>query len=140
MKLEPFLLMSKSATGAAACKLIEDATSTPGLFVFAELLQLPNIKDVRLSFLLTLKRRDYNELGLALTPEQLANNPAYAPHHDLLEHFAYKTYEDYRSSPRLKDTPLNSPQLTKLKHLTLVSLSMQNRVSYSDHTLPLIIA
>lgn len=47
-KLEPFLLISKSAKGAAAAKLIQDATSAPGVFVFAELLQLPNIQAVRI--------------------------------------------------------------------------------------------
>lgn len=45
-KLEPFLLMSKSAKGAAAAKLVQDATTSPGLFVFAQLLELPNIKEV----------------------------------------------------------------------------------------------
>ena len=45
-RLEPFLLMSKSAKGAAAAKLIHDATSAPGVFVFAELLELPNIQEV----------------------------------------------------------------------------------------------
>ena len=45
-KLEPFLLISKSAKGAAAAKLIQDATSAPGVFVFAELLELPNIQEV----------------------------------------------------------------------------------------------
>ena len=45
-KLEPFLLMSKSAKGAAAAKLVQDATSAPGVFVFAELLDLPNIQEV----------------------------------------------------------------------------------------------
>lgn len=49
LKLEPFLLMSKSAKGAAAAKLIQDATSAPGVFVFAELLDLPNIQEVRVS-------------------------------------------------------------------------------------------
>lgn len=49
-KLEPFLLMSKSAKGAAAAKLIQDATSAPGVFVFAELLELPNIQEVHGSF------------------------------------------------------------------------------------------
>jgi COP9 signalosome complex subunit 7 len=37
-KLEPFLLMAKSIKGAAAAKLIQDVTSAPGVFVFAELL------------------------------------------------------------------------------------------------------
>ena len=39
-KLEPFLLMAKSLKGAAAAKLIQDATSAPGVFVFSELLEL----------------------------------------------------------------------------------------------------
>lgn len=46
-KLEPFLLMAKSLKGAAAAKLIQDATSAPGVFVFSELLELPNIQEVR---------------------------------------------------------------------------------------------
>ena len=47
-KLEQYLLMSKAAKGAAAAKLIQDATSAPGVFVFAELLEQPNIHEVRL--------------------------------------------------------------------------------------------
>lgn len=46
-KLEPFLLMSKSAKGAAAAKLIQDATSAPGVYVFGELLDVPSIQEVR---------------------------------------------------------------------------------------------
>ena len=45
-KLEPFLLMSKAAKGAAAAKFIQDATSAPGVYVFGELLELPNIQEV----------------------------------------------------------------------------------------------
>jgi len=45
-KLEPFLLMAKSAKGAAAARLIEDATTAPGVFVFGELLELGNIQEV----------------------------------------------------------------------------------------------
>jgi COP9 signalosome complex subunit 7 len=46
-KLEPFLLMSKSAKGAAAAKLVRDATGAPGIYVFAQLLDVPNIREVR---------------------------------------------------------------------------------------------
>jgi COP9 signalosome complex subunit 7 len=46
-KLEPFLLMAKSARGAAAAKLASDACATPGVFVFGELLDAPSIQDVR---------------------------------------------------------------------------------------------
>ena len=45
-KLEPFLLMAKSAKGAAAAKLVQDATAAPGVYVFSELLDLPSIKEV----------------------------------------------------------------------------------------------
>jgi hypothetical protein len=45
-KLEPFVLMSKSAKGAGAAKLIQDATSAQGVYFFAELLDAPNIKEV----------------------------------------------------------------------------------------------
>lgn len=46
-KLEPFLLMSKSAKGAAAAKLVRDATGAQGVYVFAQLLDVPNIREVR---------------------------------------------------------------------------------------------
>lgn len=39
--------MSKSAKGAAAAKLVQDAISAQGVYFFAELLDAPNIKDVR---------------------------------------------------------------------------------------------
>jgi COP9 signalosome complex subunit 7 len=45
-KLEPFLLIGKSAKGAAAARLVEDATAAPGVFVFSELLELPNMQEV----------------------------------------------------------------------------------------------
>ena len=45
-KLEPFLLMSKSAKGAAASKVILDATRSPGVFVFGELLDVPSVQEV----------------------------------------------------------------------------------------------
>ena len=45
-KLEPFLLMAKSAKGAAAAKLVQDATAAPGVYVFSELLELPSIQEV----------------------------------------------------------------------------------------------
>ncbi|KII86293.1 hypothetical protein PLICRDRAFT_43887 [Plicaturopsis crispa FD-325 SS-3] len=101
-RLEPFLLMSKSAKGAAAAKLVQDATSAPGVFVFAELLDLQNIQD-------------------------LAKSEQHAPYLALLQIFSYKTYSDYL---RNKDTlpALNSAQTTKLKHLSIVSLARDRRI------------
>ena len=48
-KLEPFVLMAKAAKGAAAAQLILDAVSAQGVYFFAELLDAPNIQEVRLS-------------------------------------------------------------------------------------------
>lgn len=106
-KLEPFLLMAKSARGAAAAKLIQDVTSAPGVFVFAELLESPNIKELEAS-------------------EQ------YAPFHSLLQLFAYKTYPDYIQNKEGLP-PMNDAQITKLRHLTLVSLAMDHRILPYSH-------
>lgn len=45
-KLEPYLLLAKSAHGAAAAKLITEVTAAPGCFVFAELLECDGIREV----------------------------------------------------------------------------------------------
>jgi hypothetical protein len=50
-RLEPFLLIAKSAKGAAAAKLIQDVLSAPNVFVFAELLENTNIQEVSESIL-----------------------------------------------------------------------------------------
>jgi hypothetical protein len=70
--LEPFLALSKSATSPrAASDLISQATSAPNTYVFAELLQTPNIQNLR-------------------TSEE------YASYLTLLEIFAWGTWEDYK--------------------------------------------
>ncbi|KAF8972444.1 hypothetical protein BDZ97DRAFT_1752357 [Flammula alnicola] len=106
-KLEPFLLMAKSLKGAAAAKLIQDATTAPGVFVFSELLGLPNI-------------------------QELAKSEQHQKFLSLLQLFSYKTYQDYLQH---KDDlpPLNQAQIIKLKHLTIVSLAADRRIlPYAD--------
>ncbi|KAF6742897.1 hypothetical protein DFP72DRAFT_1021566 [Ephemerocybe angulata] len=101
-KLEPFLLMAKSVKGAAAAKLIQDATSAPGVLVFSELLELPNI-------------------------QELGKSEQHSKFLSLLQLFAYKTYQDYVQH---KDAlpPLNNAQITKLKYLSIVSLASERRI------------
>ncbi|KAI9509862.1 hypothetical protein F5148DRAFT_1184195 [Russula earlei] len=101
-KLEPFVLISKSAKGAAAAKLILDAISAQGVYFFAELLDVPNIK-------------------------QLASSEQHRAHYALLEIFTYKTYQDYLQQ-RLALPELSPAQTTKLKHLSLLSYAMRHRV------------
>ena len=52
--LEQFVLLAKSARGAAAAELVRQALDAPGVYVFAELLDMPHIKEVSLSFTPTL--------------------------------------------------------------------------------------
>lgn len=44
--LEQFVLLAKSAKGAAAMELIRQVLAAPGVHVFNELLDMPNIKEV----------------------------------------------------------------------------------------------
>ena len=69
--LEPFVALSKSATSPrAAADLISQATSHPHTYVFAELLQTPNIQALR-------------------------NDADFSSHLRLLEIFAWGTHADY---------------------------------------------
>ncbi|BGP34253.1 hypothetical protein JCM10296v2_006068 [Rhodotorula toruloides] len=101
-KLEPFLLLAKSARGAGAANLITQATSAAGVYVFSELLEQQSIKD-------------------------LANDEKHAGQYRLLELFAYGTWGEYLAA---KDSypALTAEQEAKLKHLSVLSLATQNKV------------
>ncbi|TQS32012.1 hypothetical protein Golomagni_07686, partial [Golovinomyces magnicellulatus] len=102
--LEPYLALSKSATSArAAADLIERATSDPNTFIFAELLQTPQIQALETS-----------------------DSPS---HFTLLQIFSYGTFEAYHSTQNLPS--LNDAQTLKLRQLTLLSLaSDRTNLSY----------
>ncbi|KAJ9123702.1 hypothetical protein QFC24_003476 [Naganishia onofrii] len=105
--LEPFLLVARSTKGAAAAKVIMDATSGPGVYGFGELLDMPNIK-------------------------QLQTHESLSSHYKLLQLFAYGTYQSYEAD-RASYPALNKAQLEKLKQLSLVSLGMESRsLAYSS--------
>jgi len=46
--LEQFVLLAKNVKGAAAAELVKQVTEAPGIYVFGELLDMPNIKEVSL--------------------------------------------------------------------------------------------
>ncbi|ORX40676.1 hypothetical protein BD324DRAFT_611744 [Kockovaella imperatae] len=105
-RLEPFILLARSTKGAAAEKVIQDATAATGVYTFTELLNLPNI-------------------------QALVSDPSGSKSVKLLELFAFGTLETYRADES-SYPPLTSAQLQKLKHLTLVSLALHHRsLSYS---------
>ncbi|KAI4169042.1 MAG: hypothetical protein LQ343_005975 [Gyalolechia ehrenbergii] len=96
--LESFVLLSKSATSPrSAADLVNQATSAPNTYVFAELLQTPNIS------------------ALKPAPSE------YSTYYTLLEIFAWGTWADYSSIPNLPQ--LSEPQVHKLRQLSLLSLS-----------------
>ncbi|XP_077990244.1 COP9 signalosome complex subunit 7b-like [Glandiceps talaboti] len=98
--LEQFILLAKSAKGAAVVALIKQVLEAPGVHVFGELLEMPNV-------------------------QELANGPN-APYLNLLNLFAFGTYKDYLANastfPELSPT-----QQAKLRHLTIVSLADKSR-------------
>ena len=105
-KALPFLINSKSAKGAACVQLVKDALAAPGLYVFAELLDMPNVQD-------------------------LANDPSSRPWHRLLQIFSYGTYGDYKTAGDLPT--LTEAQAIKLKHLSIVTMSETSRILAYEH-------
>jgi hypothetical protein len=88
--LEPFLALSKSATSPrAASDLISQATSAPNTYVFAELLQTPNIQNLR-------------------------SSEEYASYLTLLEIFAWGTWEDYKCKCSTSGTARRGVRLVKI--------------------------
>jgi COP9 signalosome complex subunit 7 len=134
-KLEPFLLIGKNARGAAAAKLIFEVTSSPGCYVFSELLALDGIREVSGRRCLFFGRLALSMVLIAESrcPKQLANDEQYKADYRTLELFAYGDMILYRSSLPGTFTDLTQVQLNKLRHLTLVTLASRSRVlSYSS--------
>ncbi|KAK6176883.1 hypothetical protein SNE40_015097 [Patella caerulea] len=103
--LEQFVLLAKTAKGAAAVGLINQVLEAPGIFVFGELLDMPTI-------------------------QELSSGPQEA-HYNLLNLFAYGTYKDYKAN-KDKLPELTKAQQTKLRHLTVVSLATKTKcIPYS---------
>ncbi|KAI0015542.1 PCI domain-containing protein [Xylariomycetidae sp. FL0641] len=104
--LEPFLALAKSASAPqAAADLVTRATSNPNTYVFAELLQTPQI-------------------------QALAQSPDHAAYLHQLQIFSYGTYASYASTAGLP--ALNDAQTRKLRQLSLLTLARDpHSLSYS---------
>ena len=95
--LEQFLLLAKSAKGAAAAQLVHEATSSPGLYVFGELLEMETIQ------------------GLSGTE--------HAHFLRLLEVFAFGTYTDYKGTQTVIFTLFCTLQSSFVQPMCLCFLS-----------------
>ncbi|KAI1768198.1 hypothetical protein GGR53DRAFT_16076 [Hypoxylon sp. FL1150] len=98
--LEPYLALTKSATAPrAAADLVTQATSNPNTYVFAELLQTPQI-------------------------QALGQSPEYASYLQLLKIFSYGTFAAYHAAAASNNLPpLNAAQTLKLRQLSLLTLA-----------------
>ncbi|KAK9703474.1 hypothetical protein K7432_010705 [Basidiobolus ranarum] len=106
-ELEAYLLLAKSAKGAACVQLIKEVLAAPNVYVFSEVLKMPNVS-------------------------ALSEQPETAQYFSLLKLFSYGTYKDYKE--HASNLPeLTEPQLKKLKLLSLVSLAGEKHVlDYND--------
>ncbi|RMX64755.1 hypothetical protein DD238_006322 [Peronospora effusa] len=94
--LEQFTLLAKNARGRACVALIQQVLSNKKLFVFRELLDMPNVEALR--------------------------DSEYKEHYELLRIFCFGTYNDYIT--RKHEMPeLTLQQINKLRKLTAVSLA-----------------
>ncbi|KAI6650579.1 COP9 signalosome complex subunit 7b-like isoform X2 [Oopsacas minuta] len=104
--LQPFLLLCQTAQGETAVEVIKQCVEAPNVFIFVELLQMPNIQ------------------ALNATPHE--------KYVKLLRLFSFGTLPDYRAAPALFPE-LTERMLSKLKLLTLVSLASESkRLEYSS--------
>ncbi|XP_065061473.1 COP9 signalosome complex subunit 7b-like isoform X2 [Rhopilema esculentum] len=103
--LEQFLLLAKNIKGTAVGHLIKQVTEAPGVYVFGELMRLPNIKEIASCEL----EKEWNLLNL----------------------FAYGKYSNYTAN--VQNFPeLSEAQVMKLRHLTIIELASINKhIPYS---------
>ncbi|XP_038642112.1 COP9 signalosome complex subunit 7a-like [Scyliorhinus canicula] len=94
--LEQFLLLAKTVRGAALVALINQLLEVPGVYVFGEFLEIPNI-------------------------QELMTGP-YAPSYQLLSLFAYGTFSDYMANAANLPA-LTAAQKNKMRHLSIVSMA-----------------
>jgi len=98
--LAPFIVLAKSAKGKGINGVITQVLAAPNIYVFGELLALPNIQ----------------QLGETEDRHVL----------ELLQIFAYGKYSDYKAQGG--KTTLTPQQEKKLRQLTIVSLSAQAKI------------
>ena len=109
-KSEQFMLLAKSAKGLALVDMINKCTAEPGLYTFGELLSLPAVQEVsrggrieavpaessapRSAARRPPRRHRPSASPIPSAPLQLQHSE-HAAAHDLLQLYAYGTWEDY---------------------------------------------
>ncbi|XP_017471244.1 PREDICTED: COP9 signalosome complex subunit 7 isoform X2 [Rhagoletis zephyria] len=91
---------AKSAQGAKLLDVVRQVLEAPSIYVFGELLALPNV-------------------------QELKDGP-HIKYYNTLNLFAYGTYKQYRQQPS-EYLELTATMQKKLQHLTIVSLAIKNK-------------
>merc|ERR1712110_1045052 len=103
-------LLAQGAKNAAAVGLVQQVLEAPGVYVFGELLDHPNIKDL----------------------ETNTSTPNAKAYHDLLNLFVYGTFEEYLSAqPQLP--ALTEPMKKKLRLLTIATIATKEKTIKYEH-------
>ena len=110
--LEAYVLLANGAKNAAAVGLVQQVLEAPGVYVFGELLDHTNIKDL----------------------ETNTSTPNAKGYFDLLNVFAYGTYGEYLSAQaQLPD--LTEPMKKKLRLLTIATIATKEKTIKYDKML-----
>ncbi|XP_067627238.1 COP9 signalosome complex subunit 7 isoform X2 [Eurosta solidaginis] len=99
-QLKQYCATAKSAEGAQLLEVLRQVLEAPSIYVFGELLALPNV-------------------------QELKGGP-HAKYLNTLNLFAYGTYKQYKQQPG-EYLELTALMQKKLQHLTIVSLAIQNK-------------
>lgn len=118
--LEQFVILAKSTKGAACTELVKQALEAPGVYVFGELLDSPNIQEVVTLFIKFLNVENVFFTQLANTHQVYLNT---------LNLFAYGTFKDYLANVH-NFIELSPAQKKKLQHLTIVTLATKSKVRH----------
>lgn len=133
--LEQFILLAKGTKGAACQDLIKTVLEAPGVYVFSELLEHPNIREVSTvvddSLNYSWKIVGNQFIRCVFGHLQLENTP-HANYLNSLNLFAYGTYRQYLEN-QSSLIELTEVMKKKLKHLTIVTMAINNKcIAYSD--------
>uniref|UniRef100_A0A0K8VSP2 COP9 signalosome complex subunit 7 n=1 Tax=Bactrocera latifrons TaxID=174628 RepID=A0A0K8VSP2_BACLA len=99
-QLKQYCATAKSSTGSQLLDVVRQVLEAPSIYVFGELLALPNIQELK--------------------------DGIHSKYLNTLNLFAYGTYKQYRQQPG-EYLELTATMQKKLQHLTIVSLAIKNK-------------
>lgn len=132
--LEQFVLLAKSTKGAACADLIQNAIEAPGVYVFGELLAMPNVLEVSAETITITTKYNIEELMMSfafMSSIQLKSG-SHEKYYNTLNAFAYCIYSEYRRNQEHLIS-LTDVMKRKLQYLTIVTMAQCSKcIRYED--------